>query len=207
MFPDDTEKNVRFAELLCARLCHDLAGPVGAVMAGAEFLADAGGDAEEIELLQSSAVAISARLKYLRAVFGPPQRNMKVRALCDLAHAFLQSSSGYELAWESAVDDEEILPGEIGRGILLLVFLARDCLPRGGRIRVSEKKVTPLCLSVRAEGNWSEAVLNEVVLSEGDDMVLSAKTAPVSLLRGLARSMGGELSVETSSECLALTVR
>lgn len=207
MFSDENETKVHFAELLCARLCHDLAGPVGAVMAGAEFLADAGNDSEEIELLQSSVVAISARLKYLSAIFGSLQRSMKVQALCDLAQAFLLSSPGYKLTWESAIDDEEILPGEIARGILLLIFLARDSLPRGGKICVSDRTVTPLCLSVRANGNWSEIILNEVVLSRSDDMVLSAKTVPISLMRELARRMGGELGVEVSSEYLALTVR
>ena len=38
MSPDE----LKLAELLCARLCHDLAGPVGAVATGAELLL--GGD-------------------------------------------------------------------------------------------------------------------------------------------------------------------
>ena len=33
---------LRMAELLCTRLCHDLTGPIGAVNNGAEFLSEEG---------------------------------------------------------------------------------------------------------------------------------------------------------------------
>ena len=44
---------LHLAELLCSRICHDLAGPVGAAAAGAELIADSGGD--ELALVDLSA--------------------------------------------------------------------------------------------------------------------------------------------------------
>lgn len=60
------------ARLLCTRLCHDMAAPVGAVANGAELM---GGDpsmvdAETLALLAGSAAAASLRLRTLRAAFG-----------------------------------------------------------------------------------------------------------------------------------------
>src|SRR5262249_40147361 len=62
------------AELLCARLAHDLSGPVGAVANGAELLEDegsAGVAAEAVALLSGSAAAAVARLRFLRLALGP----------------------------------------------------------------------------------------------------------------------------------------
>jgi histidine phosphotransferase ChpT len=35
-------EELRMAEMLCTRLCHDLTGPIGAVNNGAEFLSEEG---------------------------------------------------------------------------------------------------------------------------------------------------------------------
>jgi len=39
---------MQLAELMAARLCHDLVGPIGAVAKGVELLGDGGPDAERI---------------------------------------------------------------------------------------------------------------------------------------------------------------
>lgn len=60
------------ARLMCTRLCHDLAAPIGAVSNGAELMgADPSMiDAEMLGLLTDSAAAASLRLRTLRAAFG-----------------------------------------------------------------------------------------------------------------------------------------
>src|SRR4051812_38128996 len=61
-------------QLLCTRLCHDLAGPVGAVAAGVELAAGDSGqvDEETLALIGSSSAAASHKLKFLRAALGIP---------------------------------------------------------------------------------------------------------------------------------------
>ncbi|SDH46646.1 histidine phosphotransferase family protein [Roseospirillum parvum] len=68
--PDDPE--LALAQLLATRLCHDLAGPLGAVGAGVELLAEEGGapDAATLSLIVDSQRAMSARLRFLRAALG-----------------------------------------------------------------------------------------------------------------------------------------
>ena len=55
---------LRMAELLCTRLCHDLTGPIGAVNNGAEFLGDEGFSmqGQAVELIISSAFSAVVRL-------------------------------------------------------------------------------------------------------------------------------------------------
>jgi histidine phosphotransferase ChpT len=64
--------DLELAQLLCTRLCHDLAGPVGAVAAGVELIGEdpQAADAETLGLIGSSSAAASRKLKFLRAALG-----------------------------------------------------------------------------------------------------------------------------------------
>ncbi len=63
---------LQVAQLLCTRLCHDLAGPFGAVSAGVELMGTDPSliDDETLNLLSGSAEAASRKLKFLRIAFG-----------------------------------------------------------------------------------------------------------------------------------------
>ena len=71
---DDGRKGVgddlRLAQLLCSRLCHDLAGPAGAIGNGLEMLMDDPGDAATRELLVESGGHLNRRLAFYRTAFG-----------------------------------------------------------------------------------------------------------------------------------------
>src|SRR5258708_19826022 len=63
--------DLQFAELMAARLCHDLVGPIGAVANGVELLTDGGsGDAEVTGLIAVSARQATRRLQWFRVAFG-----------------------------------------------------------------------------------------------------------------------------------------
>src|SRR5581483_7850481 len=68
--PMDSE--LELAQLLCTRLCHDLAGPIGAVAAGVELIGTdpQAADPETLGLIGTSSAAASFKLKFLRAVLG-----------------------------------------------------------------------------------------------------------------------------------------
>ena len=63
---------LRMAELLCTRLCHDLTGPIGAVSNGAEFLSEEGFNmqGQAVELITSSAFSAVTRLQFYRMAYG-----------------------------------------------------------------------------------------------------------------------------------------
>ena len=98
----------RLAELLCARLCHDLAGAVGAVSAGAELLAEEGTAspmaAEAVSLLADSAASMAARLRFLRLALGTASASAPNEARA-LAVAFLEKGfpqGEWKLDWPMA---------------------------------------------------------------------------------------------------------
>ena len=64
---------VDLATDLCTRLCHDLAGSVGAVVAGAELIEDEEDPVqirETASLLMQAAESVAVRLRFLRLAFG-----------------------------------------------------------------------------------------------------------------------------------------
>ena len=67
-----TDKNasLHMAELLCARLCHDLSGPLGALIGVLELAREEQPDSETLALAEDTAVELGQRLKLLRAAWG-----------------------------------------------------------------------------------------------------------------------------------------
>jgi histidine phosphotransferase ChpT len=132
MIADD---DTTLAELLCARLCHDLAGPVGAAAAGAELLEDCGDDdGETAGLVAASAAGAAARLKFFRSALGPAGSAQAALAVRDLAESYLRTavsavSPGITLGWTCQA---ATLDGDMARLALNLVLIGRDALTRGG---------------------------------------------------------------------------
>ncbi len=60
------------ASLLCSRLCHELIGPLGALMGGFDMLQEFGDDftQEEHAVLHQSAARLSMRTKFYRLAYG-----------------------------------------------------------------------------------------------------------------------------------------
>jgi histidine phosphotransferase ChpT len=64
--------DLRILELLTARLCHELSGPIGAVGNGAELLAEDAPDfvRDTLTLVQDSARVAAVRLRFYRLCYG-----------------------------------------------------------------------------------------------------------------------------------------
>ena len=67
-----SDPDLRIAELLAARLCHELVGPITAVANGAELLCEAGleGDPEALAVIGESAQRAGSRLQFYRFAYG-----------------------------------------------------------------------------------------------------------------------------------------
>ena len=91
------------AGIVCARICHDLVSPVGAVVNGADLIRELGtaDAAEEMAMVEQSARRAAALLKFHRLAFGAvgdPAAVLTRAQLCERAEDVL-AGPRVQLAW------------------------------------------------------------------------------------------------------------
>ena len=62
-------ESLDLAELLCARLCHDLSGLLGSLLGVLEIAREEQGGSETLGLAETTAAELATRLKLLRAAW------------------------------------------------------------------------------------------------------------------------------------------
>lgn len=124
--------DLRVIELLAARLCHDLIGPVTAIGNGAELLAEEAPEfvREAVALVGDSARQASKRLQFYRFAYGFSGGGQTGPAPCLLAAEFFDGTA-IECDYGAAA---RALPPEQQKLACVLLALAGEGLPRGGRL-------------------------------------------------------------------------
>ncbi len=131
----DTNRSLRLAELLCARLCHDLSGPLGALIGVLEVAREEQPDSETVALAEDTAAELAQRLKLLRAAWGQDGDDMDVARLRGLAES-LSSSRRVRLDL-TGLEPDVVFPAPAARVVLNLLLLAAESLPGGGIVALS----------------------------------------------------------------------
>jgi histidine phosphotransferase ChpT len=184
------------ASLVCARLCHDLVGPVSAIGAAMDVLEDK--DAEDmredaLSLLRESANSAWARLEFTRLAFGAggsaPGR-IDAGELERVVTAMFDKSKS-DIVWAGG---GETLEKSSARVLLNLVLLGVEALPRGGTLTIeilpdgSEQRL--VCEGARARLSPAAVAALEGVEVEGGYDARSIQPYFAGLL---ARQTGGSV--------------
>ncbi len=127
------------AALLCARICHDLVSPVGALSAALEVFEDDDNldmRDDAMDLIKSSAGQASAKLQFLRIAFGAGGSEPGVISSAELKELVLgvYGSGKANLHWQVSADG---LDKQAARVLLNLSMLSVMAVPRGGDISIS----------------------------------------------------------------------
>lgn len=200
---------VTLAELLCARVCHDLSGPVGATAAGAELFQDlGGGDAETLALVATSAAGAAARLRLLRAALGPasgaPQPLAALKSMVD-AHLHSQVSAAapaIPVLWR---DCPAAIDGAQARLMLNLILLGRDALPRGGRMEISLTDSRPTLIAHGEPASLADDV--KAALTDAETTICGPRAAQALFTRQLAEQLNSRIDITLTAQGLRLAVQ
>lgn len=128
--------------MMCARICHDLVSPVGALGTAIEVLddpANAEMHDDAMDLVKKSAKQASAKLQFLRLAFGAGGSAPGVIGL-DMLKTLVGGVYGdakAEIEWGAGTDS---LSKGSARVLLNLVMLGIQAVPRGGKVHVSVTK-------------------------------------------------------------------
>ncbi len=199
----DIQIDMRVAELLASRLCHDLVGPIGAVNNGMELLEDEdlGMSDDAIQLSASSARQAANLLQFYRLAYGMAGGRIgeDLGGLRELAAGFLAASKT-TLDWTAVEQPAGDMPEGLGKLLLNVIVLGEECLPRGGSLGVSlAEGMAGLEVAVTANGAGAR-LREESQLVLGDDMVveeLTPRNVHGYFTRLLAQRMGSDLIVDS----------
>lgn len=199
--------DLQLAELMAARLCHDLVGPVGAVANGVELLGDGtGGDAEVIGLIALSARQASRRLQWFRVAFGSASGLPSAAMFGETRRLALELFEDTRVTLDWAAPDaaiEAVASRDAAKFALNLSLVALECLPRGGGVQVrivpdrASIKISMAAVgtAARVPDDMQVALRNEAPLSE-----LTPKSVPAYLAAQIASQAGGRVDIRTPAD-------
>jgi histidine phosphotransferase ChpT len=201
--------DLRLAEMLASRLCHDLVNPLGAVANGIELMGEFCDTMQKdaLDLVGTSAERAMKRIGFFRVAYGSAghDEGQSVSDIRPLAEGFLAGGK-ITLDWPARPEDMVTeLPRSGLKLLLCLIALGAECLPRGGRLVVS--MAAPGEAQVTAEGQGArldvatEAVLAAIRAGDSPDPdLLEPKCVGAAYAGRLARIIGARLDIEAGSD-------
>lgn len=126
---------LRLAELLAARLCHEVSGPAG-TLAGAVEIARTEPDsaAEALDIAAKAAAGLAARLRLLRAAWAGGAEALDIAAL----RALCTGLPRYVWADLGGLPADQCFPAGSAQVLLNVLLLAAESLPKGGVVTLGE---------------------------------------------------------------------
>ena len=182
------------ASLVARRLCHDFAGPVGAVTTALDMMAD-GSDPELLSLVTDSAASLSASLRLYRFTLAPSHEPASSGVARDLFADWLKGHEGLELDWAGGADDWPAGVAELTTG---LGIVAADAAGRGGRLTVTQGQVRVEAPVLAIDPDLAEVLAGALPPS-------TTRLAIAGVIAAQAAATGLTIRVERDAEGLTLT--
>ena len=207
------DSELELAQLLCTRLCHDLAGPIGAVAAGVELIGGdpAAADAETLGLIGSSSQAASLKLKFVRAAMGSAGGAMDMEALLD---GYLGATAGMDgkpaVRWPAPAAFERFAAAagaQWRQAVLNLCLAALEMQPGCKELAVTVEDQAAK-VRIEAKGHTARSTARRDDLESalmGAPKALSAKTIQAFLAGSMLRAAGGSVQVVPQDGAVAVT--
>ncbi|PHR92376.1 MAG: hypothetical protein COA69_08335 [Robiginitomaculum sp.] len=198
------------AALLCARICHDLVSPVGALGAALEVFEDDDNldmRDDAMDLIKLSAGQASAKLQFLRLAFGAGGSAPGIVATEELKKLSLgvYGDAKATIDWQV---EEDGLDKPSSRLLLNLIMLAVMAVPRGGDIVITAKcedeqtQLKLVCTGPKARLNPSVVLtLAGGAPEEGFD----GRNIQPFYSGMIAREAGGNVSAEIEEETVTFS--
>ena len=151
------------AGIVCARICHDLVSPVGAVVNGADLIRELGtaDAADEIAMVEQSARRAAALLKFHRLAFGvagDPDTALSRGQLREQIEDVL-AGPRVQLGWCTPEGPAIAMP--VARLICLMLLAGRAMLGMNGALKVVLPATETLPVAVIAEGAKAAATADQ----------------------------------------------
>ena len=185
---------LRLAELVCARMSHDLSGAIGALAGALELAEDPTVAAEALALANQAAAELRQRLELQRATWGPTAGPLDLPALRNLVHG-MPHAARCTIDF-SALPDDTIFPPPFVRVLLNLLLLAGDAMNGAGEVTLAGSGTDIIVAIAGARAAWPAGLAGCLASEAGAWAALhDARSLQAPLTALLARSFGLRLSL------------
>ena len=195
--------------LLCARICHDLISPVGALSTAIEILDDDSNSemhADALDLVRNSSKQANAKLKFLRLAFGAGGSAPGIIGVSEIQtlanDMFAQGKA--DLKWQLQSDG---LDKSHARLLLNMVMLGMQAVPRGGEVVMSElKNEAGSELHVVATGPRArlDAAVERTLIGKAPEDGFDGRSIQPFYAGMMAREIGGSVSAAIEEETVTI---
>jgi histidine phosphotransferase ChpT len=189
---------IEFAALMVSRVCHDLVGPLGAVVNGMEVLEDERDPAmraDAIKLVTMSADQALARIQFMRIAFGAAGSagaELDLGEIGRLVTGLLEGGK-VTLTWNVP---RLYWPKDWAKLLMNATLLGADCLPRGGMVTVETgPEGQPPSFHIRAEGTNARVTEDVDRAIKGEAQNVDARHVQPFLTYKLSRTVNAALSL------------
>ena len=185
---------LRLAELVCARMSHDLGGTIGTLAGALELAEDPAVAAEALLLAHQAATELRQRLELQRAAWGPNAGPLDLAALRSMADGLPHA--------KRCTIDFSALPGDttfsppFARVLLNLLLLAGDALNGSGEVTLAGSGTDLIVAIAGPRAAWPVGLAACLATEAGAWAALrDARSLPAPLTALLARSLGLRLTM------------
>ncbi len=201
---------IEFSALMVSRVCHDLVGPMGAVINGLEVLEDERDPAmreDAIKLISSSATQALARIQFMRIAFGAAGSAGAELDLGEIGRliAGLLEGGKVKLEWQAP---PAYWPKDWAKLLMNAALLGADSLPRGGTVMVTAgedaKAPTFKVVATGMVARLSEDVA-QILKGEQVQGPVDARAIQPHLTHRLARTVNAGLTVAVGEGSVVIT--
>jgi len=196
--------------LLCARICHDMISPVGALGTALEILDDPSNTEmheDAMELVRTSSRQAAAKLKFLRLAFGAAGSAPGVIPTAEiqtLTNDMFRDSKP-DLAWDIDTDG---IDKDRARILLNLVMLAVQAAPRGGLVTISRSgNGTGANFTLTSTGPKTrlDAAVERAIAGKAPEDGFDGRSIQPLYASLLTRDIGGTISGSVAEETVTFT--
>ncbi|KAA5606011.1 hypothetical protein F1188_08315 [Roseospira marina] len=204
------DHTLRLAQGLCTRLCHDLAGSLGAIGSGAELLTEEGGaDPEVVALMADSAAAATTRLRFLRAVLGAPSgRGLLPHEAGTLLEAHIATRGATlspALTWHVQGRGSDVEVRQRVQLLLNLCLVVLDAAPRCEQLMVEDAGGATATIAATGVDTPQTTPLDGLSTGlTGAEHHHDARAVQATYAGALARSLGITVRVDIEPSTLSL---
>lgn len=189
------------AALLCARICHDLVSPVGALGTAIEILDDdsnADMHDDALALIKSSSRRAAAKLKFLRLAFGAGGSAPGIVGAEEItslvSDMFADAKADVVFTFHADGIDKAH-----ARVLLNLSMLGIQAVPRGGEVRIVTTEQSVAIISKGPRAKLDETV-ERALLGRAPDHGFDGRSIQPFYASMIAREAGGQITATVDED-------